>query len=786
MCRQGRGLLALAVLLAGGLLPMSAKAEETASASVDQVLAALAEVVKERAEQVAARTIVRKLEDKVCSGTLELKRKVSRPGAAKPDYEVYLSLSLGGSPACKEDAKACTSDDVFASACRLIEQDAMTLTDPHFLKTLSREAVSLLIRSSAGHLSREQYDSLGFPALADYVHGAMEVLAVQGGRLTDLAQPTLVLADRLSPGLPQRTLAALGEDASTKALLRSSEAWLDASCKAAPDSFACHQLDTFRSLWFPSVLDANGQPLAEGCDAFMKEEAHTARGDVLNALFLRGTPQATPPVPPPFGLALERPCEARYQGAQLTACNQSQVLVKLSTNLVKLVCFGQRGGSAEPWAPRIARGDLRQLGYVLAERGVYEAAFGAQAFPGVDARRSLTAFLDKSRSLNVEDSLPREELANGFRLLGAALQAHREAPQATAAWLALLRDDSRRFLRGQGALDFESFLRSPSLSVSAPLHLENGLEPESLRDLREAARDFLTLPSLYVYRDPVLAASARQARLAAVDMAAGLSGVATGSARESLIAMAGFVKALSEQSSLLGVEIDEKQRRGVALSGDEQARLQRLAGTARAFAETSSVLRLAAHRDWVGLAVDLADELRTSFADVDAVARPTTFLRVLLSMYQASSVDEAKNIFKSTLVDEASRQRRYEATTLDVAALVGVRGGYQHQSTAPVGSRGSGIYGLYAPLGVQWARRWGGLLVYPVDLGTYLVAREGSEDAPQWADALRLGATVYARPWADVPVVFGAGGDYRMKVVGPSEVRVVGHVSLELPLYTLF
>lgn len=769
--RCPRAVVTCVVGLSIALLPAGAGAQQKA-ATVDQVLTALAEVVKERAELVATRTIVRKLKDKVCSGTLDLKQKKPTAEGKDPQYDVYRTLYLGGTDKCKKDGGlACNSDDVFADSCRLIEQDAMTLTDPAFLKTLTREVVSLLIRVAAGRMERDSYEKLGFPALAKYVHNVMQELVIDGAQMSDLARPTLVLAEDMSPGMPRKLLANLGNDAATRVMLLSLEQWINQSCKADPGGEACSQLAGNKVAWFPGVLSPSGAPVTVQCDVFMSEEKQKVRRALFDKLFRKSSINLAPP----FENAEERSCaDAGYTGAQLVQCNQARMLINLNDHLTKLVCFN--GESSDDFQSRgVERKDLRQLGYLLAQRATYQAAIKLKPL-GLTTEHDLDAFLSRA-STQPLDELPREELANGIRLLGAVLQAKAEAPKETAQWLVHVREDARRFLRAQRNADFIEFVNSSSLSSGAA----HEHEPEALRDLRDSARDFLVLPLFQVYGNPKLEAASAQARNAAVALMAQLGGT-TGESdtpRATLRAVSEYVSALA----LLTGQLQE------AVPAADTAKKAQLAGTSRALTTTSTVLKLAADKDWMGLAVNLTDELRTSFADEKAVSRPTTFVRTLLSMYQAPSVEEAKSIFKATLVDEASRERRYDATTLDVAALVGVRGGYQQPTGGPPGRQGSGIYGLYAPFGIQWARKGGGLLLYPVDLGTYLVAQEGAAadaQAPRWHDALRLGLTGYLRPWGDVPLVFGVGADYRMKVVGDPELRFTGHLSLELPLYTLY
>ncbi len=71
-----------------------------------------------------------------------------------------------------------------------------------------------------------------------------------------------------------------------------------------------------------------------------------------------------------------------------------------------------------------------------------------------------------------------------------------------------------------------------------------------------------------------------------------------------------------------------------------------------------------------------------------------------------------------------------------------------------------------------------------LDLGSYLVATEGSK-TPAWEDALRVGGAYYLRPSRTIPVVFGAGADYRPRFEHRSELRGYVQMSIELPFFSL-
>jgi hypothetical protein len=207
-----------------------------------------------------------------------------------------------------------------------------------------------------------------------------------------------------------------------------------------------------------------------------------------------------------------------------------------------------------------------------------------------------------------------------------------------------------------------------------------------------------------------------------------------------------------------------------------------------AVVQLASALDLAADKDWIGIAVKLTDELDSIGALKEpSVKRSISFVRILLSSYQASSPDEAKAIFSSGLETVGSRRQRFDEMAIDVGALFAARAGYDSTLAQSGTTTSSALYGLFAPVGVQFAYKHLGLLAYPIDVGSYLTVTKNESDAPQWRDSLRFGGALYFRPSSQVPVVFGGGADVRPTIgdrVG--SWRVFGVLALELPLYLIY
>src|SRR5207247_1731655 len=111
----------------------------------------------------------------------------------------------------------------------------------------------------------------------------------------------------------------------------------------------------------------------------------------------------------------------------------------------------------------------------------------------------------------------------------------------------------------------------------------------------------------------------------------------------------------------------------------------------------------------------------------------------------------------------SSREERYKNdVTVDIAALVGARGGGQSVQRAGGGSDNDWLFGAFAPFGLQLGLGALGLAAYPLDIGSYLVA--DGKGAPTASAAVRFGGAIYARPSRDIPLVVGGGGDYRPEI----------------------
>jgi hypothetical protein len=546
--------------------------------------------------------------------------------------------------------------------------------------------------------------------------------------------------------------------------------WIQGKCayddEKGQKGTACgSDLESTESTW---IVKAR----ATGCATYL--DRSNVRLQVFSRLFDQDRPLAK---------GRDQSCADAYpspgQKRVRTSCDKARIALNLSDQLQKLRCAGLLEDSQ-------TRATVRELNYVIGERLVYRVAF--EDLRGPKGNENLDAFIDAFARVDLS-TLGREELAYGVRFLGVYAYALDVAPAPTASWITLLVTDLSD-LNGDPAAAYQRLLHGAALG-------SNRKPPEaSVRDVRDAAKDFLTLPVLALRQQQQEADAASKARAAIARLikALAVNPGGAGSYPEYVAALSTFLGEIADVFDTQS-RVDLQRASAVATPprDEEQANRPALfARAATALQQTALALELASKRDWVGLAIRVSDELTRygSAAEPAEFARSLRFIRVLLSMYQAASVEEAKAIFAANLEDVASRERRYSEpqVAIDVTALLGVSFGGLHTSESgpPSKTDDSLLVGLYAPFGVQISKGWWGALVYPLDLGSYLVATPNTQSASAtWTTAIRFGAAGYFRPWAETPVVFGAGTDYKPEFQSRTEWRYFVTASLELPLFLL-
>lgn len=676
-------------MLCGVLLfSTSARAQ---TVDLDQLLAVLAEVIQDRAKQVAADTVKRRLAAELCGKSLVLQTT---------------SLHLGR-PACLASKASCTADDIYVNTCR-----AMTvagtggLTNVQFLKTVAADTVSVAVRLAAISLSAERFHAEGLDAFGPALYRVGELLTKPTATDDDLAEVLFGLADSLETNQQKAMLERLGAHPATAALLASTRT-------AVPSVMTPDACDDWR---------AQAPQRAARFEEFAKDPKH-------------------------------------LDGCSDEDCWNKQLELRLGDLLRKLRC-----PIGDP------RATYRQLGYVVSEANLYDKAFAEKK-----SEASLTPFVDAVRA-NVSPLVPRDELSTGVRLIAASLRARVQKPDQLETFFATLDADADRALSA-GSLD--------PLRQSKALDWANRNTWEGpVRVVRDTMKDLLAQPRLVIALQlkPVSGVSSKQLQERAeavrliADLVHSLRQMAA-ARREKEPLGAKVARVLRTLSHVIGALTPAKNDQGTVDALEEALTLG------------ADVVELAESRQWVGLALSVAMALerhRSAEAPQQLVGT-LRFVQMLMSVYQATSPEEAKSLFTAALQDLSARRERYDGFTIDVGALVAVRGGAQLNSagtTMPAAAT-EFVGGVFAPVGLQLASGCLGVLLYPFDLGSYLVGRSGGE-APKPFAALRFGGSLFLRPSADLPLVAGVGSDYHPAFDGYPDVRLFGFLALELPLFTLY
>lgn len=701
--------------LSAGVVVFVASPVRAQTVDVDKLLGVLAEVIQDRAKQVAAETVKARLLAGVCGRDVELKANARS-----------LTLHLGAECVNRKE-QPCTADDLFVKTCRLARAPGSTsLTDVSFLKAVAADTIGFTIRLAAFSIDAQSFSDAGLDALGPMLYRLAEVLSQPGHTDDDVAQVLLEFSDALSTDHAAVTLATLGSSSATKALL-------------ADVVQALSKTDT------ASVLGTGQLTATITCEDW--DAGRAKRSATFVKLF--ETPDAG------YSEAGNQPCLPAAK-----ECAAAQLGLRLGDLLKKLEC--QPTGDD-------ARRAYRQLGYVITEKSLYEKAFTEL---GTTGAQHLDDFIGAVPGL-VAPVPPRDELARGVRLVGAALRARSRDRAELERWLKALDVDARAAVN---AGNIELLRRSDALNWSS-----RDTWPDSVRAVREAAKDLIAHPRV----------------AAALQLGAPRIGEQQKARVDALRAMAELFQRLLVMSQKpaaedsIGVRVAALLRAIAGVAGAIEGGGEAATAMREALKLGGDVVALAEQRDWLGLALAAGDALERLMPGKipPEVANALHFVRVLMAVHQAKSPEEAKATFAAALQEVTSRAERYDVFTVDLAALVSVRGGAQwNEKPLPdrVGAAlpSEAIFGLFAPVGVQFAWRWLGGLLYPLDLGSSLLARSGGEP-PKAASAVRIGVSLYARPWNDVPIVFGAGYDYRPAFETYADQRVFGFAALELPLFII-
>jgi hypothetical protein len=738
--------------------------------SADQVLSALAEVIKDRTKLVASQALRQNILDQLCEGTL----KVTVKDGSK------LTLRMGGSQECRSnpnEADVCDADDQFVDSCTVLDTLQAPLTDPTFLKRFGRDALRFGFRLSGATYAAAEYESLNLGDLSNFVYELLDVLSRQDVSPSDVATPLSAFADRLADGRTVQELQAIASIPEAKSLLEALPPMF-ATVTADIANFTCTQFAKapaeFRD-HFPALAQnvaltpADGKPPTQcaaaakptfqwlrsvdgtpaTCNAFSRDDLTAARQQFLELFFNDGAP---------FAAALQKDCSA-VPADGVKGCNAAMVAMRLYPALAKAKCATSTASGKD-----LSR-DLRNMHQLFGsaiDRASVELALQGRTATAAGEWRSLAG--KAQRQLATSTSVGPYELAGALRLTAGLLQAFEAQPAAVEKWLETLGTELEAQL-GSGVFDpvlLPSLAWAKRHTLSVPL-----------QSVRDAFVTMVLLPRLQVvlnspdagtrYQEAVtqIAAAVRDlADFARAQTKPGAKGAA----------LRRFAKLLRAQAAIVNATSDIEPRAA-----------KRLATFSNFLKTGAAVTEHVADEDWVGVSVIVADEATAALksrADLASISQSLAFSRVLLNAYQAKNKEDAKAVFEGALEDVASRERRFERWTVDITALVAGRGGVQRKSDDT-----RGFYGMYAPVGPQLAYKYFGAMIYPVDVGAYLV---DSGADPEPSEALRFGTSIYTRVSASVPFVFGVGGDYRPGIEDEPEAwRAHGFIALELPLYMI-
>ena len=204
-------LFVLTSLLAPGIATA-----QTDSTSADQVVQALAGVVKDRAKQVAVNTIAEQIAKGLCKDDGHATFK-------------GLKVNLGGSAECRKTPALCTPDDVYVQTCTAVRAHA-DLTDQTFLKTFTDETAEFALRLALEKQSAATYGTLGMDSVASYVVDVMSNLTTPSTAAKKITDRTAKFADDLDV-YANAPLEAVAQLPSTKALSDQALADITAACK---------------------------------------------------------------------------------------------------------------------------------------------------------------------------------------------------------------------------------------------------------------------------------------------------------------------------------------------------------------------------------------------------------------------------------------------------------------------------------------------------------------------------------------------------------------------------
>lgn len=705
-------------------------------ATVDQVLGSLSEVVKDRTKQVGTDIILRQIIEQLCSKEVKISR-----GNGNGNLILYLGES---------NSKAPKEDHVFVESCKLLSYKYAKLTDPYFLKVFSRDTIQFGLRVSAKAMDAEKFRDAKMKEFGDYIFNVMQTMSHKEPDIIDLIGPTFELANKLQDDSVMRDiLSSIGNMPETDYLINDIKDNLQNLCsqRGNMDQVYCQEFK--KGIWFINKNDQENHGTDTqskiNCEDWFKKEG--GRDEEKLIIFFSPSNNT-------YSTYRSKPCPDNDN-----TCKQLQLLVLFAPALQTYQCSSHS---------RDIRRNFRSLIYIGLEKTQYGVAIQDQ-----DARVNLSNWYNNVtiKLKNEESLLQNDLLSNGLRLVALVLRAYHYDAEKTTTWLQALgeavKNDTFNNIKDSDPLDWGSRKNTPKI----------------LLPLRDSVKDLLAIPLAF---DLMNTTNDENSNYSYTEEE-------IRNLLNELIKFPNYGQSASSSLKLLEKYI--KMLSNVLCKPETSSCNQEIFVAALGLVQQG--FDRAADKNWVGLAMDITEISKknlTEEEDFEDMYRVLRFSQTLMSMYEAQSIDDAKAIFESELEDVTRREMRYKSNTwsIDVAALVGtLYGDLTVRDFSPQTAdktQGADLFGLYAPMGVQFGYRGFGLLVYPLDLGAYLTGKTDSSVSSeniQWGDAVRFGLSGYYRFSASVPIVLGFGVDHRSSIDDISQNRLFGFVALELPLFLI-
>jgi hypothetical protein len=362
------------------------------------------------------------------------------------------------------------------------------------------------------------------------------------------------------------------------------------------------------------------------------------------------------------------------------------------------------------------------------------------------------------------------ELANFLRIVSYALIADQVDHDNLTKWFNSLTGEMSSALSDSSGDPVGELLHGSALGTNAKNSLSVYVRP-----LRDSVKEVLAMPRVQLLRAQIGPGGEQQTLAAFEKLVLSIRQLIqnpSGSVESTVGELAAIMNSFSQLASISPT--------GPAGADGKPVTSTNMAVTV--FSSATTLLQDIADQNWVQIATDAAGDLGASTNSDSFDGKVVTFLKTLMEMYQAKSAQDAENIFLASMEDINSRQSRFDNLTVDITSLLGLRAGGEYSS-----KNWASLEGLYMPIGIQFAARPFGLMVYPLDLGTYLAVSSGSASPDtQASDALRFGGDLYWRIDKTVPIDLGIGGDIKPANSSNPEVdRAFFHLSAELPVFAL-